>query len=224
MFALYSVLSNWTRDNNKIVANCFIPSGQDFKSLATFTRAFREVREFWDWGNFRTDISYTNRTFESFLALMKELTKKILDMTNAKTDIDFGLSLEEFELSEPEVFYFRMEKTANMPTYRKKTDTRSTTNSFGILVFCTRRSALIGAGLSCVRSRQKQKLLTVRMPHHAPNHWIPKICNSIPKKNAPDAFPAEVIEFRIASFLGSPWFSSAKIAMLNVVFEMETAP
>lgn len=118
IFALYSLLSNWSRENNKIVVNCFVPSGQDFKSLVTFTRAFRVAREFWEWGNFKTDISYTNRTFESFLALMKELTKKLKDMESAGHGINFGLSLEEFELTEPEVFYFRMEKTAQMPAVR----------------------------------------------------------------------------------------------------------
>src|SRR4030042_970355 len=120
IFALYSLLSNWSRDNNKIVVNYFIPSGENFKSLVTFTRAFREAREIWQWGNFKTDISYSNRTFESFLALMKELTKKLKEMTNKGKEIDFGLSLEDFELSEPEVFYFRMEKPARaqMPAVR----------------------------------------------------------------------------------------------------------
>jgi hypothetical protein len=120
IFALYALLSNWSRDNNKIAVNCFIPSGQNFKSLVTFTRAFREAREIWEWGNFKTDISYTNRPFESLLALMKDLTKKLKDMTNKGKEIDFGLSLDEFELSEPEVFYFRMEKPARtqMPAVR----------------------------------------------------------------------------------------------------------
>lgn len=118
IFALYALLSNWARENNKIMINCFVPSGRDFNALATFTRAFREARENWKWGNFKTDISYTNRTFESFLSLMKELTKKLKDMTTQEKEIDFGLSLEKFELSEPEVFYFRMEKTAQMPAVR----------------------------------------------------------------------------------------------------------
>lgn len=118
IFALYALISNWSREKNKVVVNCFLPAGQDFKSLVTFTRAFREAREFWEWGNFKTDISYTNRTFESFLALMKELTKKLKDMESAGSSIDFGLALEEFELTEPEVFYFRMEKTAQMPAVR----------------------------------------------------------------------------------------------------------
>ncbi len=118
IFALYALISNWSREKNKVVVNCFLPAGQDFKSLVTFTRAFREAREFWEWGNFKTDISYTNRTFESFLVLMKELTKKLKDMESAGTSIDFGLTFKEFELTEPEVFYFRMEKTAQMPAVR----------------------------------------------------------------------------------------------------------
>jgi len=171
IFALYSVLSNWSRDNNKIVVNCFIPSGQDFKSLTTFTRAFREVREFWDWGNFKTDISYTNRTFESFLALMKELTKKLLDLTSSKTDIDFGLSLDEFELSEPEVFYFRMEKTAQMPAVRNV----ALFKSISYLIALFSRGEKEGINFASLF----YGLLTRRRDGEVETHLRNRICNAV---------------------------------------------
>lgn len=173
IFALYALLSNWSRDNNKVVVNCFIPSGQDFKSLLMFTRAFREAREFWEWGNFKTDINYTNRTFESFLALMKELTKKLIDMTISNNNIDFGLSIDEFEFSEPEVFYFRMEKPKKAPMPAVKNVALFKSISYLIELFS--RGAKEGIDFRLLL----YSLLTKRNDGEVQTHIRNRICQSI---------------------------------------------
>jgi len=110
IFSLYTLMYNSSHRGNLRTVNCFIPVARDLRSAITFIRAFREIRMEDTWGNFRTDMSWVNRINESYLALMHEVTKHLKTLPDE--------DLEALELSQPELFYLKLEQTGQNPSIK----------------------------------------------------------------------------------------------------------